>query len=134
MMSSDDSPWGVTDPTFAPFTRTHPASTAAALAAYWAAHTGSLLTFEQSHPQEALRVRFEDLAAARQDTALAVTSFLAAASPADGRARPQPGPPGAGQGRPDGPETELLAGLIPSALLARVNDLLGQLGYPDLSG
>lgn len=130
----DESPWGVTDPAFAPFSRTHPASTAAALAAYWATHTGSLLTFEQSHAQEALRVRFEDLATVRQDTARAVTSFLAAASPAGGWARPEPGPPGAGEGRADGPETELPAGLIPPALLARVNVLLGQLGYPDLSG
>ncbi len=130
----DNSPWGITDPTFAPFTKTHPASTAAALAAYWAAHTGSLLTFEQSHPREVLRVRFEDLAAAGQDTALAVTSFLTAGSPADGWARPEPCTPGAGEGHPDGPETELPIGLIPSALLARVNDLLGQLGYPDLSG
>jgi hypothetical protein len=129
----DDSPWGVTNPAFAPFTRTHPASTAAALAAYWAAHTGSLLAFEQSHPQEVLRVRFEDLATARQGTAQAVTSFLAVDAAADGRALPERGTPGAG-GHPGGTDSDLPADLIPPALLARVNDLLAQLGYPPPSG
>lgn len=71
---------GIADPALAPFTRAYPASTAAALAAYWTAHTRSLLAFEASHPQAVLRVRFEDLAAAGQRTARAVTSFLGAAS------------------------------------------------------
>lgn len=128
----DASPWGLADPALAPFTRTHPASTAAALTAYWATHTGSLLAFEQSHPQSVLRVRLEDLVTAEQDTARAVTSFLGAASPDGDNAWPEPGTPRAGTARPDGPETGVPSGLIPSAVLERANNLLRQLGYPNL--
>jgi hypothetical protein len=44
-----------------PFVAAHPASSAAALASYWAAHTTGQLEFEQHHPQSCLRVRTEDL-------------------------------------------------------------------------
>jgi hypothetical protein len=134
----DASPWGIADPALAPFIRTHPASTAAALAAYWAAHTGSLLAFERSHPQAVLRVRIEDLATAGQQTAAAVMSFLSVVgpdggdAPDGGRAWPGPGTSLAEAGPPDGPETGLPAGLIPPAVLARANDLLRHLGYPAL--
>jgi hypothetical protein len=134
----DASPWGLADPALAPFTRAHPVSTAAALAAYWAAHTSGLLAFEQSHPQAVLRVRLEDLDTAGQDTVRAVTSFLGAAGPDGGSAIDRdnawswPGISPAGTGQPDGPEAGLPAGLVPPAVLARANELLLQLGYPAL--
>ena len=132
----DASPWGIANPALAPFTRAHPASTAAALTAYWTAHTAGLLAFEQAHPQAVLRVRLEDLATAGQDTAQAVTSFLGTAG-TDGGTAPDgdnawPGTPSAGAGHRDDPEAGLPAGLIPHAMLARANDLLRQLGYPAL--
>jgi hypothetical protein len=127
----DASPWGIADPALVPFTRAYPASTAAALAAYWIAHTRSLLTFEAAHPQAVLRVRFEDLAPAGQQTGRAVTSFLAAAS-CDGDAVLTR----ASHGQPDPvipePKTDLPVGLIPPAVLAQANDLLRQLDYPAL--
>jgi hypothetical protein len=135
----DASPWGISDPAFAPFTRTYPASTVAAVAAYWAAHTASLLAFEQSHPQVALRIRFEDLDTAGQQTVRAVMSFLgtagsdsdAALAPGS-QAWPEPGTPHAKTGFPARPETDLPAGLVPPAVLTRANDLLRQLDYPAL--
>ena len=127
----DASPWGVADPALAPFVRTHPASAAAALAAYWAAHTGSLVAFERSHPQAVLRVRFEDLAAGEQDTARSLASFLGAAGDG-GNTWPEPGTPGTVPGRPDEPEPVIPAGLVPPGVRARANVLLRQLGYQDL--
>jgi hypothetical protein len=133
----DASPWGIADPAFAPFIRAYPASTVAALTAYWVAHTGPLLAFEQSHPQTCLRVRFEDLAAARHQTAEQMTSFLSIASLSmaslDGQAttaqdndepREKPGN--------CAPEPDFPAGLIPPAMRTQANDLLRQLGYPAL--
>jgi hypothetical protein len=132
----DASPWGMADPALTPFTRAHPASTAAALAAYWTAHTGGLLAFEKSHPQAVLRVRLEDLVTARQDTARAVTSFLGADDPHAGTAPedgdPWPDTPRVEVGHPYYPEVRVPAGLVPLAVLARANDLLRELGYPIL--
>lgn len=134
----DASRWGLADPALAPFTRAHPASTAAALAAYWSAHTGSLLAFEQAHPRAVLRVRFEDLAAGEPDIAREVTSFLSTAGPGDDapgsdNAWPQPWITGDEADHPAAPETGPPAGLIPPAVLTRVNDLLRKLGYPALT-
>jgi hypothetical protein len=127
------SPWGLADRALAPFTRAYPATTAAALAAYWIAHTRGLLAFEAEHPQAVLRVRFEDLAAAGQQTVRAVMSFLGVASRDDDTAHARDG-----QGQPDSvvppARTDLPAGLIPPAVMAQANDLLRQLDYPALPG
>lgn len=56
------SPWGLEGPEFAPFTVAYPVSAAAALTAFWVAHTEALLEFEGSHPDACHRVRYEDLA------------------------------------------------------------------------
>jgi hypothetical protein len=127
----DVSPWGIVDPAFAPFTRAYPASTVAALTAYWVAYTGTLLEFERAHPQACLRVRFEDLAGAQHETAAKMTAFLGLAD-IDGQAlpgggsRPQPAPENSG------PEADLPVDLIPPGMLEQANDLLGQLSYPAL--
>lgn len=127
----DASPWGMTDPAFAPFTRAYPVSTAAALAAYWIAHTRSLLAFEESHPQAVLRIRYEDLAAAGQQTARTVMSFLGAVSSGGDMA-----PARDSQDRSDtalpADQADIPAGLIPPALLAQANHLLTRLDYPVL--
>lgn len=129
----DASPWGLADPSFTPFTRTHPTS-AAALAAYWIAHTSSLLAFEAAHPQAVLRIRYEDLTgsgAAAQQTASAVMDFLGIASSGG-----ETGPVLDSQDKPAAAlppaKADLPAGLIPPTLLEQTNNLLKQLGYPVL--
>ena len=129
----DAGPWGLADPALVPFTRAHPASTAAALAAYWIAHTRSLLAFEAAHPHAVLRVRSEDLAAGGQQAARAVMSFLGApgcdgdlALTRDSHGQPDSAVPPA--------RTDLPADLIPPAVLAQANALLRQLDYPALPG
>ncbi len=128
----DASPWGIADAAFAPFISAYPASTAAALTACWAARTGQLLAFEQSHPQQSLRVRFEDLTRAQHETAERISSFLGivgfecqAAATEDSHSQPESD----GTGSEAGPPVDL----IPPAILAQANDLLRQLGYPALS-
>jgi Sulfotransferase family len=128
----DASRWGLADPAFAPFTRAHPASTIAALTAYWVAHTTTVLDFERAHPRACLRVRFEDLAEAQQQTRDHITAFLgiagldehAALAGGNEETRHEPQNPG--------PEPDFPAGLIPPAIRAEACDLLRQLGYPPL--
>jgi hypothetical protein len=127
------SPWGIVGGAFAPFISAHPASTVAALAGYWATQTGDLLAFERAHPQACLRVRYEDLATAPDDTLGKIASFAgiggighqAAPSAEHGTvAAAEPGNPA--------PQVPLPTDQIPPALLTRVNDLLLQLDYPPL--
>jgi hypothetical protein len=129
----DASPWGLADPVFVPFTLAYPASTLAALTAYWVTYTRTVLAFEAAHPQECLRVRFEDLAEARHETAgKQITAFLGAAD-MDTQATPwkssQIGP----ASQNSCPETDLPVDLIPPNLLTQANDLLRQLSYPALA-
>lgn len=125
------SPWGLAGSAYQPFIAAHPGSTAAALAAYWIAHTEALLAFEADHPDECLRVRFEDLPSAMENTPAAMNSFL-------GLATGNPSPPApreddhAVSGADALPLAALPAGQLPPALLDQVNDLLGLLGYPPL--
>jgi len=119
----DASPWGITDPVLAPFTSRYPASTVASLTAYWVMHAAALLAFEREHPQSCLRVRFEDLArdpqAGERITAfLGLTDTHGRATPA-GHNEPEPAPPDTGPA-PAPPDH-----LMPPALLAQANDLLG---------
>jgi len=123
----DASPWGITDPLFAPFAIKYPANTVASLTAYWVTATGPLLAFEREHPRSCLRVRFEDLAQGQQAEE-PITSFLGLAAVG----RPIPG--SHDEPQPASPDPELAAdlpvNLIPPALLAQANDLLQQLKYP----
>jgi protein-tyrosine sulfotransferase len=127
----DASPWGIADAAFAPFSSAHPANTAAALTAHWIARTGPLLTFEQSHPQECLRIRFEDLTTARHQTAQRISSFLGIVG-FNGQAPPAPDSHTEPEPDGTGPEAGFPFDLIPPAMLAQADNLLGQLGYPAL--
>jgi hypothetical protein len=121
----DENPWGLADPMLTPFTRAYPGSTVASLAACWVTQVSALLAFEQDHPGQCLRVRFEDLTADRPETAGQVTSFLDLASPAAGLPTVSlPTTTPAAPGPPDG--------LIPPGLHQQANDLLRQLGYPPM--
>ena len=127
----DASPWGITDPVFAPFITKYPANTVASLTAYWVTATGSLLAFEREHPRSCLRVRFEDFAQGRQ-AGKRITSFLGLS---DAVGRPLPG--SHDEPQPASPDTELAAdlpaNLIPPALLTQANNLLQQLDYPSIA-
>lgn len=127
------SPWGLAGPTYRPFIAAQPGSTVAALAAYWAAHTEALLAFEADHPDECLRVRFEDLPGTGGSTPAALSSFLGLAATAYPGWPPTPrddDPPEPGTDAPS--SAGLPLGQLPPALLAQVNGLLGKLGYPFL--
>ena len=101
------------------------------MTAYWVEHTGDLLAFERAHPQECLRVRFEDLTGARHATTERIEAFLGLDSLIDGQAVPDEDGrqlPSAGPRQ----EANLPADLIPAHLLAQANELLRQLDYPAL--
>jgi hypothetical protein len=113
------SPWGLASPAFAPFTSAYPASTVAALTAYWAAHTGALLEFEQAHPENCRRVRHDDLA---DGPGPGLHAFLGLEEAgADLMPAQASGPPPA-----------IPVSQIPRPLLAVASDLTGKLGYPPL--
>jgi hypothetical protein len=123
------SPWGLSGSVFAPFTAAYPASTAAALAAYWVAHTGPLLAFEQAHPRQCHRLRYEDLAAGPPPGLLDFLGLDVAGLDDPARADGAAGVmPPASSPAPDFP-----AELLPAPLLAEVNDMMGRLGYPAVS-
>ena len=136
------SPWGVGGPQFAPYISAYPASTLAALTAWWIGHVAPLLAFEQANPDACLRLRYEDFVAdegARND----LWKFLGlgpeapplpsavASRPADVRpllgdiAALPPEQPGCGKDFP--------VDQVPAELLAHVNDLHATLGYPRLT-
>lgn len=129
------SEWGLAGPQYARFTLNHPASTVAALTAWWINHTSQLLGFERDQPDSCLRLRYEDLI---DDPDLAdrdLTKFLGLAMD-DGPTPPEP---------PGDPVPERLEGAdepgcgagipvdqIPPGLLTQVDQLNETLGYPQL--
>jgi hypothetical protein len=130
------SPWGLDGPGYAPFVAAYPNSTLAALAAWWAARTSALLTFEQDHPDASLRVRYEDLVADQPAITSAIASFL---DINDTRNQPTINqghlPAAATTAEPaiSEPEPPVPVALLPPPLLSQVNDLLERLGYPLLT-
>jgi sulfotransferase family protein len=123
-------PWGLSGPAFAPYTAAYPASTVAAIAAYWTAYAGPLVAFEAAHPEACRRVRCEDLDAEPDATAGALTAFLGLGAAAITPPRPaDPDDRPAGGARDAVP---LPVGQLPAPLLGQVNALHAQLGYPPL--
>lgn len=127
------SPWGLSGPAFASYTTAHPASTAAALAAWWAGHTAPMLAFEQDHPGACLRIRYEDLAADPNRTERDIRAFLSLGGPVtqlpehpDDPRQQLTGADAPGRG------ADFPAGQLPAPLLAQVNRLQARLGYPPL--
>jgi hypothetical protein len=132
----DASGWGLSGPEFAPFVATHPASTVAALAAYWAARTQAFIEFEAEHSQAVRRIRCEDLAAAPRTAINRLQDLLGLrpGQPAYPLHSDWPQAEGTGQ-VPDeaeipGPAANLPADLLPPPLLGQVNDLHAELHYP----
>jgi hypothetical protein len=119
-------PWGLAGLEYARYMLTHPASTLAALAAYWAEHTELLLAFERDNPAACIRVRYEDMThdnAARRG----LWDFLGL----DPRMLPDAGLPAVPPGHDR--DAGFPAGNIPPGRLARLDELHADLGYPPVS-
>jgi len=122
-------PWGLSDPGYASFTAAYPASTVAALTAYWNAFTAQLIAFEELHPDTCRRVRYEDLADGQYPGDL--FAFLGMEAPRPGLAdlmSPDDAKPALGRaGRAPFPADQ-----IPAQVLAQADNLGRKLGYPPL--
>jgi hypothetical protein len=123
-------PWGLSGPEYASFITAHPASTVAALTAYWTAVTAPLIAFEESHPAACRRVRYEDLADDRYPDDL--FPFLGLQAPRLGLAgREDPDDASPSSGRAD--RAPFPADQVSAPLLAQAESLTSQLGYPPLT-
>jgi hypothetical protein len=122
------SPWGLVGPEYAPYTAAYPASTPAALTAYWAAVTAPLIEFEQAHPDVCMRVRCEDLAGDAWPADL--LAFLGIEAPRFGHRWPDD--PSHGSAQPSTLNAPFPVDNIPGPLLARADRLTRELEYPPL--
>jgi hypothetical protein len=130
----ESSRWGLAGTEFVPFVSAYPASSVAALVAYWVTRTAALVDFEQAHQQSCLRVRMEDLSANAAQVLRDIRDFIALD---DEPALPQslPDPRSLEQiGDPPPPVTANIPfAQIPPPLLAQLNELHHKLGYPPIA-
>jgi len=124
--------WGPEGPEFAPFVSAHPGNPVAAMASYWAAHTAQYLEFEQAHPQACLRIGAGDLTANAAQVLPDISDFLALGKGGVSRSFTQDD--GWSRQAEDGAAAAgLPADRIPAPLLAQVNELHRNLGYPPVA-
>ena len=99
---------------------------------HWAACTGPLITFEESHRHQCHRIRCEDLASDPDTVADGLTSFLSlqprATTARTIRAETPAAPPGSARSR-----ARLPAEQIPPPVLTRIRQLMERLAYPPLA-
>ncbi len=120
-------PWGLAGAGLTQFAAAYPGSSAAAVAAYWAERTGSLLRFAGAHPAACRQVRYEDLAGHPGQVsreAAEIFAFLGLDEGATPVAHLEEEEREAGAVLP--------AGQLPAPLAQRVNELQERLGYPPL--
>jgi hypothetical protein len=128
--------WGLASAGVAEFAAAHPGNNVAAVGAYWCSSTRAMLDFEAARPGRVCRVRHEDLIASPAGTAGAVLDFLGLTRAGPG----VPDPPGTdrevqsgGQELlPGGQDDQIPMDLIGEPMLARINALHVELGYPPL--
>lgn len=131
------SPWGLSGPGFAPYVAAHPGSTVAAMAGWWAARARPLLDFERAHPAGCFRVRYEDFSEDPEAVLTTIRAFTGLGGPSALPPEPAIDPDQAPDDTAD-LEADVEAGLapplgqIPPVLLAQVNQLHAELGYPPL--
>ena len=135
-------PWGLVNYGFEPYAARAPGNSVHALARYWADHTAAILAVQEKYPDSCHRVRYEDLVSEPEAVAAEVFGFLGVppvagiSSLAFSRERERSGPgdfkiwntseidsDSVGHG------WSVPANLIPSPLLATVNELADRLGY-----
>lgn len=131
--------WGLASAGMAEYAAMHPGNNVAAIGAQWCASTRAMLDFEAARPGRVWRVRHEDLISSPAGTAGALLDFLGLSGPGPG-VPGAPGLPRPGQGAPPGGQDLLPGGedepipmeLIGGPMLARINELHAELGYPAL--
>jgi protein-tyrosine sulfotransferase len=128
-------PWGLARSVFQPFTVSYPGNAVAAIAAYWAATTESLLEFEQAHPDNCHRVRYEDLLCNPGQADAEISSFLSLGQ-SDLAMQHLINDELPYSTEEDQPSVESLIPLdwIPSPLMRLVNQLMVRLGYQAIPG
>jgi hypothetical protein len=134
------SPWGLTIPGIQPFAAAYPGNSAAALAAYWAARTESLIEFEQNHRGACLQIKYEELAGCSGYEELAGCSGYEELAGCSGVAEllglDQVKPGGLvrrARSEHPGQAVRIPSGQLPPELHGRVDALLDRLGYPSLA-
>jgi Sulfotransferase family len=140
-------PFGLNGYGFDPYIATSPGNAVLALARFWVDSATEMLAAGQRFPGQCVRVRYEDLVTAPEDTAAGIFAFLGADlvpgitadcfsgdrerfGPADHKiwytSKITTGSIGRGWSMP--------AGLISPPVLEMMNDLAGQLGYLPVDG
>jgi hypothetical protein len=129
------SPWGLYGQPLASYLLSYPGNSVAALAAYWAACTEELLSFEEANLQVTHRIRYEDASGEPGEALTALRTWLKL----DGR-RPDPilvqrvdsADPADTALR--SAESQLPMEMIPQPLRQRISRLHAELGYAELPG
>jgi hypothetical protein len=70
------SPWGLTSYGFEQFSGMRSGNNVSALASYWIEHTGRILEFEQKNRDRCLRMHYEQIVRAPEETARQIFSFI----------------------------------------------------------
>lgn len=138
-------PWGLSGYGFESYISESPGNAILALARYWLDNAGPVLAFEEAHPDQCHRVRYEDLVTAPERVVQGIYRFIGVAEargvtqtcftagrerfgPADHKiwatSRITADSVGRGQSVP--------IGLIPEPIIDGINDLVGRLGYREV--
>ncbi len=139
-------PWGVSRFGFDPYVAQNPGNSVAAIGSYWADNVGAILAFEQTAPDRCHRIRYEDLATSPEEVTADLISFLGAA-PAPGITAACFETPHEGDGPGDekiwfttkinaetmGRGVNVPAAALPLSVREQVNQILGKLGYRQVS-
>lgn len=138
------SPWGFQAYGYMPYVQAMPGNTVAALASYWLDHVSAAISWSADHPEVCLRVRYEDLVLAPQQTLATIHEFLGVerdeASLESAFARGPLRGPGdykvdfttSVHGRSIGGGKRVPVSRLPGPLLDALNACLGELKYDSL--
>ncbi|MGH3164376.1 MAG: sulfotransferase family protein [Trebonia sp.] len=135
-------PWGLHRYGLDPYVAMHPGNSVAAVGSYWQATASSILKFEENHPESCLRVRYEELVTAPEESAAAIFAFLGVRQ-VPGITRECFSAPHESNGPGDdkvwftdsvstdsvGRGVVVPAAALHGPLRDSINDILGQLGY-----
>jgi protein-tyrosine sulfotransferase len=140
------SPWGFQAYGYLPFVERSPDNFVMALVNYWLTHVEKALDWEKAHPQYCLRVRYEDLVTAPEETVTRIFDFLdivpdlTVLQTAFDRAARSAGPgdykviyTSTVESNSVGHGKRVPIGMIPEPQLEAINARLGHLGYEPLT-
>ncbi len=140
-------PWGLNGYGFDPYAATTPGNSVMALARFWADNTAATLAAEEQFADRCLRVRYEDMVIAPEETAAGILRFLGA-KPAPGIStacfsanRERFGPAdykiwytSTVSADSIGRGWSIPTALMGPPVLAAINELAGKLGYRPVDG